>query len=418
MEKFVIKGGNKISGKLRASVSKNAVLPIMCACLLTNEPVLIKNCPKIADVYSMINVFNALGVKTEFVNGKENGLIICAKDLNSYDVPEILSKKLRASSLVLGALCSRLNKAKLAYPGGCNIGERPLDIHIKALKKLGVSITENGSIIATSSRQTNNVTLKLDFPSVGATENVILYSVIGRRKVTLLNGAKEPEIVDLCNFLNRMGAKIAIDNSGIIYIDGVKKISGGEYLPIFDRIETGTLFIASYLTGGELEISGVNAENIFPLLTKLCESTCKISINNDIIYIKSGSAKKPFVIETGPYPMFPTDLQAQISVLASVSNGVSVIEEKVFPSRFSHLEELKKMGAKITLKNNVAYFRGVSKLNGARVLANDLRGGAALVLAGLCAEGETSVDNIYHIDRGYENFEDKIRALGGNIYRL
>ncbi len=417
MGKFVINGGNKISGKLVASVSKNAVLPIMCACLLTTEPVLIKNCPKIADVYSMINVFNSLGVKTEFISGRENGLIICAKEISSHVVLEELSNKLRASSLVIGALCSRLKKVKIAYPGGCNIGERPLDLHIKALKELGVVIKENGYINATAKKALDNAVITLDYPSVGATENVILYSVIGNRKVTLKNSAREPEIQDLCKFLNYLGAKIALDNSGIIYIEGVERLGGGEYLPIFDRIETGTLLIASCLTGGEIEISGVKAENIFPLLTKLCETTCKVSINNDIIYIRSGNVKKPFVVETGPYPLFPTDLQAQISVLASVASGVSVIEEKVFPSRYSHLEELRKMGAKITLKDNVAYFRGVSKLHGANVCAKDLRGGAALVLAGLNAEGETVVDDVYHIDRGYENFDEKIRSLGGNVFR-
>jgi UDP-N-acetylglucosamine 1-carboxyvinyltransferase len=414
MEKFIVKGGRKLSGKVSASVSKNAVLPIMCACLLTKEGVLIKNCPKIKDVYSMIEIFNYLGVKTEFL---DDGLYVNSSSINGYIVPKELTNKLRASSLLIGALSSRLGKAVLSYPGGCNIGERPLDLHIKILKKLGITIKENQTEIIAENNNKTSGEVRLDYPSVGATENAILCSVLGNGKTTIRNCAKEPEIKDLCDFLNYLGAKIRLDNSGIIYIESVKSLLGGEYLPIFDRIETGTLLIASALTGGDIEISGIKTENIFSLLTKLCESTCKITINNDIIYIKSGTVKKPFVVKTGPFPLFPTDLQAQISVLASVSSGVSVIEETVFPNRFTHVQELLKMGAKVSVKNNVAYFRGVSSLNGANVYASDLRGGASLVLAGLVANGETVVHDVYHIDRGYEKFDEKIRSLGGDVFR-
>ena len=418
MEKFVIHGGKKISGKLTASASKNAVLPIMCASLLTKEPVFIKNCPKIQDVYSMIEIFNCLGVKAEFVDVKnQHGLLIDSKNINDYVVKKELSEKLRASSLLLGALSARCDKAVLARPGGCRIGERPLDIHISALKSLGLTILETDEEIIAKYTKKASGKIFLDYPSVGATENAILFSVLGKGKVIIKNGAKEPEIKDLCDFLNAIGAKITLDNCGIIYIEGVESLSGGEYEPIFDRIETGTFLIATAITGGELEISGVKVENIFSLLTKLCESTCKITINNDIIYIKSGNEKKSFVVRTGPFPMFPTDLQAQISVLASLSSGVSVIDEKVFPSRFAHASELVKMGAIVSIKNGVAFYRGVNGLHGATVTASDLRGGAALVLAGLSAEGETVVNNVSHIDRGYENFEEKIRSIGGDVYR-
>ncbi len=414
MEKFIVKGGRKLSGKVSACVSKNAVLPIMCACLLTKESVLIKNCPKIKDVFSMIEIFNYLGVKTEFC---DDGLYVNSSSLNGYTVPKELANKLRASSVLLGALSSRIGKAVLSYPGGCNIGERPLDLHIKILKKLGLNIKETQTEIVCENNNKTGGEVCLDYPSVGATENAILCSVLGNGKTTIRNCAKEPEIKDLCDFLNYLGAKIRLDNSGIIYIESVKSLSGGEYLPITDRIEAGTLLIASALTGGDIEISGIKCENIFSLLTKLCESTCKISINNDIIYIKSGNVKKPFVVKTGPFPFFPTDLQSQISVLASVSDGVSVIEENVFPNRFTHVKELLKMGAKVSVKNNVAYFRGVSSLHGANVYASDLRGGASLVLAGLVADGETVVHDVYHIDRGYEKFDEKIRSLGGDVYR-
>ncbi len=418
MEKFVINGGKKLSGKINASVSKNAVLPIMCACLLTDEPVLIKNCPKIKDVYSMIEIFNHLGVFADFVSsGDAHGLLINSKNISCFDIPSELATKLRASSLALGALLSKCKQAILPYPGGCKIGDRPLDIHINALTKLGAKITEKNGVIYSKKEKEVDGVISLEYPSVGATENAIMFSVLGKNKVTIKNVAKEPEIKDLCDFLNYLGAKITLDKRGIIYIDGVEKLHGGEYQPISDRIETGTFLIASAITGGELEISGVKAENIFALLTKLCESTCKITINNDIIYIRSGNERKPFVIKTGPFPMFPTDLQAQICVLASISNGVSVIEENVFSSRYFHLAELRKMGANVTVKDSVAYFRGVSALKGASVTATDLRGGASLVLAGLVAEGQTEVYGVSHIDRGYENFEEKLRLLGADVYR-
>lgn len=413
VDEYLIKGGNKLSGKVKISVSKNAVLPIMCASILTKETVYIKECPKIADVFAMIDILNSLGVKTEFL---EDGLYINANTINSFVVKKELADRLRASSVFLGALTARTGKALLFYPGGCKIGERPLDIHIKILKSFGVNVTETKDSILTERTKIKGKEIRLDFPSVGATQNAIMIALFAEGKTTLENCAREPEIEDFCNFLISMGAKIVLDKRGIIVIEGCCKLHGTEYKPISDRIEAGTFLLAPAICGGEIEISGINTENIFCLLTKLCENTCKITIKNDIIYLKSAGVKKPFVVSTGPHPKFPTDLQAPISVLACLSHGVSVIEETIFSNRFLHVPYLKKMGAKIEVKENCAFISGVSGLRGAEVSVTDLRAGAALVLAGLSADGETLVKNVYHIKRGYENFTDKLKALGADIF--
>lgn len=414
MGRYEIFGGEKLCGKVKIESAKNAVLPILAASLLTDEEVVIMNCPMINDVASMIKILNHLGVKTQYNQGN---LTIDASGLNAYTLPHWLTGELRSSIFMMGALVSRVKKARLSYPGGCDIGLRPLDIHINALIDLGVSVTDMcGELICTADKIRGRE-IYLDYPSVGATENAMLIAVLAEGKTEIHNPAKEPEIIDLMNFLNAMGAKVFGAGTSTIFIEGVKRLHGACYKPIFDRIECGTYLLAGAITGGEIELSNCNAKNISALIHKLCDNTCKISIKNDIIYLKGGSVKKSFSIETGPYPSFPTDLQAQTMSLATVSEGVSMITETVFETRFNHVPELIKMGALVSVKGRTAIVNGVKRLHGAHVCAKDLRGGAGLVIAGLCAEGKTVVADIAHIERGYLDFDKKLKALGAKIKR-
>lgn len=415
MDKYLINGGRKLSGKVTVSSAKNTVLPMLATSILTDEEIVIKNCPQITDVYAMVNVLTNLGVKSLWY---ENDLILKGNSLSAYSVPNKLSCELRTSILVLGALLSRLGKGLIAYPGGCNLGERPIDIHITGLKKLGAKIIESEKGLVCSCKKLVGTEMSLPFPSVGATENILLASVLAKGQTVIHNVAKEPEIVDLANFLNKMGAKISGAGTHTIFVDGVERLSGVEYFPISDRIEAGTFIIATAVTGGEVQVSNIKSENISSLISKLCDNTCKISIKNDIIYVKCGKRRKAFDVITGPYPMFPTDLQAQITVLACVSNGTSVIQENVFENRFCHVKELQSMGADIYVNGRTAIVNGVSKLHGANVSSHDLRCGASLVIAGLGAEGKTLVKDIKHLDRGYSNLEQKLCELGADIKRL
>ena len=414
MEKFLIHGGRKLSGTLDVERAKNAVLPLLAGAILTDEEVVIKKCPKIFDVLNMIEILKKLGVDVKY---QDDSLLINSKNLNSCHIPYSLGKELRSSVFMLGALLGREKKARLCYPGGCNIGLRPIDIHIEAFKKLGVKIQDEGGELCCSVKKIKGREIYLDFPSVGATENIMLLSVLGEGKTEIHNPAKEPEIVDLMNFLNSMGARIYGAGTSIILIEGVKKLHGTTYLPMPDRIEAGTYLIASAITGGEIELRGIKAKNISSLIHKLCDNSCKITIKNDIIYLKSGSVKNPFDFITAPYPGFPTDLQAQTMALLCVSDGVSLITENIFETRFNHVSELIRMGADVSVKGRTAMVRGVKRLCGADVYAKDLRGGAALVLAGLVAEGVTTVNGVYHMERGYLNMDEKLRSLGANVIR-
>ena len=415
MEKYLINGGRKLSGKIKVESAKNSVLPILAASVLTDEEVVIENCPKIADVTSMLKILNSLGVKTRF---DEDSLIINASGILEYTITETLSKELRSSVFMMGALISRFKKVKIAYPGGCDIGLRPIDIHIDALKSLGVTVTEKEGYVNCLAEKLTGREIYLDFPSVGATENVILASVMAKGKTEIKNAAREPEIVDLMKFLNSMGAKIYGGGTSTILIDGVESLSGATFKPIGDRIEAGTYLIATAITGGEVEIKGIDVKNISALIHKLCDNTCKITIKNDIIYLKSGSKGKAFSFSTGPHPFFPTDLQAPATALLSVADGVSVVTENVFEMRYKHIPELIKMGADITVKGKTAIIKGVERLHGASVTSFDLRGGASLVVAGLNAEGVTEVTGIKHIERGYFNMPQKLNALGADIKRI
>jgi len=412
MEKYIINGGRKISGKLNVQRAKNAVLPILAGAILTEEEVVIQDCPKILDVMNMIKILKALGVSVKF---DENHLIVNAKGLNSCPVSSELCKELRSSIFLMGALVARTKRAKISFPGGCDIGARPIDLHIKALNSLNVkTVIENGDIECFTDK-VKGTKITLDFPSVGATENAMLCAVLGEGKTEIHNSAREPEIVDLMKFLNSMGAKVFGAGTSIILIEGVKKLNGTTYKPMGDRIEAGTYMLASVITGGELEIYGINHKNICSLIHKLCDNTCKISIKNDIIYLKSGAVKKPFNVDTLPHPGYPTDLQAQTMALLSVSGGESKIRESVFERRFNHVEELKKLGANIFVSGREAIIYGVKRLHGAKVTAKDLRGGAGLVVAALNAEGVSEIYGVNHIERGYLDMPKKLIELNADI---
>lgn len=415
MHGYVINGGRVLDGKIKIQSAKNSVLPILAGAILTDKQVIVRAVPKIQDVFSMVKILNGLGVKTRF---DEDDLIVDASGLNGYEIPANLCRELRSSVFTLGALLARYGKAKISYPGGCRIGARPIDIHLDGLKNLGAKIYESDDMIECVSHKISGAEVNLSFPSVGATENLMLASVFCKGKTVIKNSAKEPEIVDLMNFLNSMGAKVEGAGTDTVTITGVKRLHGTTYKPIGDRIEAGTYLIGASITGGKIELSGCNYQNISPLINKICNNTCKISVKNDIICYNSGVVRKSFNITTGPFPEFPTDLQAQMTSLATVSNGVSYITERVFETRFHHVPELVKMGANITVNDRTAIVKGVNRLHGATVYARDLRGGASLVLAGLVAEGETFVRSIGHVERGYSELEYKLRSLGAEVKKI
>lgn len=415
MEKFVIDGGNRIYGRIKNERAKNSVLPILAASILTEEKVTILDCPRISDVYTMIEILEYLGVKCTFSEGH---LTLDSSNIYFKPLPYKLTKKLRSSVFLLGAMLSKFRRAELAYPGGCNIGLRPVDIHIDGLKKMGVICNEDCQGVWCSIDKLKGGHIHLSFPSVGATENIMTACAISDVTTYIHNPAKEPEIVDLMNFINQLGGKISGAGTDLIEIKGVKKLHGACYKPIADRIEFGTYLLAVGICGGELEIFDCNFENILPLREKFCDNACKITINSDIIHISCNKLRNPFSFTTGPYPMFPTDLQAQTMALCCTSEGTSIIQENVFENRFKHISEFKKMGADVSVCGRVATVRGVKSLHGASVSASDLRGGASLVLAGLGAEGQTTIKNIWHIDRGYADMDGKLRSLGIKIKRI
>lgn len=416
MEKYIINGGNKLYGSVEIQTAKNSVLPILAAAVLTDGKVTILDIPQISDVRNMVKILSRLGCRAEFCG---NNLIIDSSVADCYEIPSELAHELRSSVFLLGSVISRFKMAKIAYPGGCDIGLRPVDLHLTGLKRLGVEITEeNGYIICKCDKLTGNE-IMLDCPSVGATENIMLAAVKAEGVTVIKNAAREPEIEDLQRFLNTMGAKIKGAGSGTVVIEGVKSLCGCEYLPISDRIEAGTFLVTAAMCGGEVELKRACAENISSLLHKLRENGCKIRVNNDKIILESHkrltSVKS---IETQPYPGFPTDLQAQMTALCCVCRGHSIITENLFETRFKYVPELRKMGADVTVINRSAFVRGVEKFRGATVVAHDLRGGAALVSAALSAEGRSEILDISHIDRGYGALEYKLRKLGGDIVRV
>ncbi len=416
MDKYVINGGSKLYGSVTVQAAKNSVLPLLAATVLTDGEVTLRNVPGITDVKNMVKILTRLGCKAVFSG---NDLIIDSSTADCFEIPSELAHELRSSVFLLGSVISRFRTAKIAYPGGCDIGLRPVDLHLTGLKKLGVEITEENGYIICRCDSLRGDEIMLDCPSVGATENIMLAAVKAEGVTIIKNAAREPEIEDLQRFLNKIGANVKGAGSGTIVVRGVKQLGGCDYIPIPDRIEAGTFLIAAAMCGGEVELRQANAENISSLLHKLRENGCKIRINDDKIELESHrrltSVKS---IETQPYPGFPTDLQAQITALCCICRGQSIVTENLFETRFKYVPELRKMGADVTVINRNAFVRGVEKFKGATVVAHDLRGGAALVLAALAADGRSEILDISHIDRGYGSFEYKLRGLGGDIVRV
>ena len=416
MSKLLINGGKKLFGEIEIGSAKNSFLTILAGSILSSGQIALHKYPKYSDTESMCNILKHLGSQMIL---QDNTLILDNTNLSRSDIPTELASLVRSSIFALGAIIGRFKKAKVAYPGGCEIGARPIDIHLSGLKQLGVKIIERHGYIYCDGKDMHSANILLDFPSVGATENIMMASVLTKGRTVIYNVAKEPEIVDLQNFLNKLGAKIEGAGTEKIVIDGVEKLGSGEYTSIKDRIVAGTYAIACAMCGGQITLKGINPEFLNSVLTKLNKTACQIETNYDKIKVSSeGKPLSLSKIETSVYPGIPTDLQAQLLALQTISNGSCMIVENLFESRFKHVPELIKMGADIHLKDRVAFVRGVPRLFGAEVFGMDLRGSAALVLAGLCAEGYTTVHNTKHIDRGYESIETELSILGADIKRV
>ncbi len=416
MDNYIINGGEKLYGSVEIQSAKNTVLPLLAASVLTDEPIRLWQMPAINDVENMMRILTEVGCT---IKRQKGSALIDSSNAASHEIPMQLTKELRSSVFMLGSVLTRFRRAKISYPGGCDIGLRPIDLHLSGLKRLGVEIVEKDGFIHCEARKLRGAEILLDFPSVGATENIILAAVKAEGITVIRNAAKEPEIVDLQRFLNAMGAKVRGAGGGTVVVEGVKRLHGVEYTPIGDRIEAGTFLIAAASCGGEIETVGVPPENIAALLHKLRENGCKIHIKNDKIGLSSsGRLKSVDMVETMPFPGFPTDMQAQYAALCCTAQGATLIVENLFETRYRYAAELKRMGADITVRDRTALIRGVERLHGAYVTAGDLRGGAALVVACLNAEGQSTVANLSHIDRGYVDFEGKLRNLGAKIRRV
>ena len=416
MDRFEICGGTTLNGVVKVPCAKNSYLAILAACVLSSGEVYLHNCPKFDDIEKMLQILSSLGCR---VKREENILILNCSQINNCVIPKELAKKIRSSIFLLGPILGRLKKAVVTYPGGCDIGSRPIDLHLKGLKYLNVKITEKFGLIECDASSMIGENVHLDYPSVGATENIMMAAVLAKGVTKIFNSAKEPEIVDLQNFINKMGGKIYGAGTDTITIIGVDKLSSVEYTPIPDRIIAGTYLLATASCGGDVTIKNVEYEHIYSLITKLKYSGYDLNLKGDTIRLVSKGPKNAFgSIETLPYPGFPTDLQPQGLVLQTVSNGTTIIRENLFETRFKHVPELIKMGANIITRDRMSIVTGVKKLYGAEVYCSDLRAGAALTIAGMIAEGKTILNDVHNIDRGYESLEEVFNSLGANIKRF
>ena len=412
MSSYIIEGGNKLEGEINVSGSKNASLPIMAASILSGKTTTLYNVPNIYDTKTTQKILQLLGCRVNKKNGK---IIIDSKDIKSQEIPDEQMRKMRSSVVLAGAIIGRFKNAIFSYPGGCDIGSRPIDLHLKGFQKLGINIEEDGGIIKCSCDKIIGNNIHLDFPSVGATENIILASVFAEGETIITNAAMEPEIVDLQNFLNKMGAKVKGAGTNVIKITGVKNLKDVSYNVMPDRIEAGTLLCMAAITGGEVLVNNVKIEHINPVIHKLEEAGAKILLDKNKIAIKSPKRLKAVDIKTMPYPGFPTDLQSIFASMLSVAKGSSMVVENIFENRYKYVNELRRMGAKITVEGKVAIIKGVRKLTSAQVNTTDLRGGAAMCTAALAAKGESTINNIEYILRGYENLDKKLTKLGAKI---
>lgn len=417
MEKLVIHGGKPLEGTVRVSGAKNAVLPIIVASMLGTTQSTLTEIPKLADVHTVCDVIASLGVHIE--HPERDTLVIDAHELTSTTAPYDLVRRMRASFLVMGPLLARKGRAQISLPGGCSIGARPIDLHLKAFEAMGAVINlENGDIEATAPNGLKGAQIYLDFPSVGATENILMAASMAEGKTVLENAAEEPEIVDLATYLNSMGANIRGAGTNVIRIEGVKELHGANHAVIPDRIEAGTFMVGAAMTQGNVFVENAISEHLKPLISKLKEVGAEVQEEIDGIRVIGHAPLRPADIKTLPYTGFPTDMQAQFMALTTICQGTSVVTETVFENRFMHVDEFKRMGAKIRIEGRSAIVEGVPRLKGASVNATDLRAGAALVLAGLVADGETEVGYLYHIDRGYDNLVLKLQRLGADIVRV
>ena len=416
MEKLKISGGKPLKGEVKISGAKNSVLPILAASLLSDEDVVIGNVPHLQDVTTTISLLTEMGANLSI--DEKMKVSINASSVNNYYAPYEMVKTMRASILVLGPLLSHFGQAKVSLPGGCAIGSRPVNLHIEGLKLMGADIVVKDGYINAKAKKLKGAKINFPIATVTGTENIMMAAVLAQGKTVIKNAAKEPEIIDLANCLRLMGAKIEGDGTSIITIEGVKNLKGCAYDVLPDRIETATFLVAAAITKGDLTLTHTRPDTVKVIIDKLKKAGAKIFVKNDIININVKKQLNAINITTNPYPDFPTDMQAQFIALNSIAKGKSKIIESVFENRFMHVQELVRMGADITINGNTATIRGVKKLTGAPVMATDLRASASLILAGLVAKGETIVDRIYHIDRGYECIEEKLTKLGANIKRL
>ncbi len=419
MDKLLINGGTRLDGELRISGAKNAALPIMAATLLSDYPVSVGNIPHLHDITTTMELLGQMGVQLT-IDEKMNIEVDCS-EINHFEAPYELVKTMRASILVLGPLLARYGKANVSLPGGCAIGTRPVDIHLKALESMGADIKVEGGYIRATATRLKGCKLVLDKVTVTGTENLLMAATLAEGKTVIENAAREPEVTDLANFLNKMGAKISGIGTDILDIEGVEKlgIENLHYNILPDRIETGTYLVAAAITSGRVKLKNTCPDILDAILQKLREAGAKIACGEDWIELDmEGRRPQAVSVRTAPYPAFPTDMQAQFTALNAIANGVGVITETVFENRFMHVQEMQRMGADIQLESNTAICNGVDQLTAAPVMATDLRASASLVLTGLVAKGETLVDRIYHIDRGYDHIEEKLAQLGASIRRI
>lgn len=418
MEKLVINGGKPLNGRVRVSSAKNAVLPIIAATMLASTPSRLVEVPHLEDVHTICEVISALGVKVTKDEANQE-IRFDASDITATEAPYELVRRMRASFLVMGPLLARRREARISLPGGCAIGSRPIDLHLKAFEALGATIEMgDGYVLASAPEGLKGNQIYLDFPSVGATENVIMAASMAEGKTIIENAAEEPEIVDLVTYLNSMGADIRGAGTNVIRIQGVKELKGATHTVIPDRIEAGTYLIAAAMAGGDVYVENALSEHLKPVVAKLKEAGVTVQEDVDGIRVISDGNVKAVDIKTLPYPGFPTDMQAQFMAFTTIAKGTSTVMETVFENRFMHVDELKKMGAQIRIEERRAIVDGVPKLKGTEVRATDLRAGAALVCAGLAAEGVTKVTQLSHIDRGYDNLVGKLKGLGADIVRV
>ncbi|MCF6355939.1 MAG: UDP-N-acetylglucosamine 1-carboxyvinyltransferase [Candidatus Polarisedimenticolaceae bacterium] len=417
MDKLIIAGGTSLSGEVRIAGAKNAALPILAATLLADSPMSIGNVPHLHDITTTMGLLGRMGV--QLMVDERMRIEVDANTITNYSAPYELVKTMRASILVLGPLLSRFGQADVSLPGGCAIGSRPVNLHIDGLRAMGAEIQVENGYIRAKAKRLKGAHLVMDVVTVTGTENLMMAATLAAGETVIENAAREPEVVDLANCLNKMGAKITGTGTGSIHIEGVEKLSGTEYNVLPDRIETGTYLVAAAITGGKIKVRDTNPSLIDVILQKLREAGAVIETGKDWITLDmQGRRPKSVDVHTAPYPAFPTDMQAQFTALNAIADGVGIITENVFENRFMHVQEMQRMGANIKLEGNTAIITGIDQLTAAPVMATDLRASASLVLAGLVAKGETVVDRIYHIDRGYDCIEEKLAGLGAHIRRI